>query len=49
VVVCRGQYCNIGRRADKILKRLEPMVDAVNGDKYPKPVLAVKPEEHRRP
>jgi (2Fe-2S) ferredoxin len=38
VVVCRGQYCNMGRRADKLLKRLEPMVDAMNGDQYPKPI-----------
>ena len=38
VVVCRGQYCNMGRRTDKILKRLEPMIDAINGDQYPKPV-----------
>lgn len=36
VVVCRGQYCNMGRRVDKLLKRLEPMVDAINGDQYPK-------------
>jgi (2Fe-2S) ferredoxin len=38
VVVCRGQFCNMGRRADKILRRLEVLVDAVNGDQYPKPV-----------
>ncbi len=38
VVVCRGQYCNMGRRADKLLKRLEPLLDEVNGDQYPKPV-----------
>ncbi len=38
VVVCRGQYCNMGRRADKLLKRLEVLVDEVNGDRYPKPV-----------
>lgn len=38
VVVCRGQFCNMGRRADKILQRLEVLVDAVNGDQYPKPV-----------
>jgi (2Fe-2S) ferredoxin len=28
----------MGRRADKLLKRLEPMVDVINGDQYPKPV-----------
>ena len=38
VVVCRGQYCNMGRRADKLLKVLEPLLDEVNGDQYPKPV-----------
>ncbi|MCA0452916.1 MAG: (2Fe-2S) ferredoxin domain-containing protein [Chloroflexi bacterium] len=38
VVVCRGQYCNMGRRADKVLKRLEVLVDDINGDQYPKPV-----------
>ena len=38
VVVCRGQYCNMGRRADKLLKRLEVLVDKVNGDRYSKPV-----------
>jgi (2Fe-2S) ferredoxin len=38
VVVCRGQFCNMGRRADQLLKRLEPLLDAINGDQYPKPV-----------
>jgi len=38
VVVCRGQFCNMGRRADKLLKVLEPLLDEVNGDQYPKPV-----------
>ncbi len=38
VVVCRGQYCNMGRRADKLLKRLEVLVDEINGDQYPKPI-----------
>ena len=38
VVVCRGQYCNMGRRADKLIKRLEVLVEAINGDQYPKPV-----------
>jgi (2Fe-2S) ferredoxin len=37
-VLCRGQYCNMGRRADKLFKRLETLVDEVNGDQYPKPV-----------
>lgn len=38
VVLCRGQYCNMSRRADVLFKQLEPLVDAVNGDRYPKPV-----------
>ena len=38
VVVCRGQFCNMGRRADKLLKVLEPLLDEINGDQYPKPV-----------
>ena len=38
VVVCRGQYCNMGRRADKLLKRLEVLVDEINGDQYSKTV-----------
>lgn len=38
IVVCRGQYCNMDRRADKLLKRLEMLVDEINGDQYPKPV-----------
>ena len=38
VVVCRGQFCNMGRRADKLLKRLEVLVDQVNDDQYPKPI-----------
>jgi (2Fe-2S) ferredoxin len=38
IVLCRGQYCNLDRRADKLLKRLEALVDEINGDQYPKPV-----------
>jgi (2Fe-2S) ferredoxin len=38
LVLCRGQYCNMGRRADKLLKRLETLVDEVNGDQYPNPI-----------
>lgn len=38
VVLCRGQYCNMGRRADKLYQRLEVLVDEINGDQYPKPV-----------
>ena len=38
VVLCRGQYCNMGRRADKLYPQLEKLVDEINGDQYPKPV-----------
>lgn len=38
VVVCRGQYCNIGRRADKIYARLEELVNEINSDQYPRPI-----------
>lgn len=38
IVVCRGQFCNMDRRADKLLRRLEPLVDEINGGVYPKPV-----------
>ncbi|MBI5670834.1 MAG: (2Fe-2S) ferredoxin domain-containing protein [Chloroflexi bacterium] len=38
IVVCRGQYCNMDGRADKLLKRLQALVDEINGDQYPKPV-----------
>ena len=38
VVVCRGVYCNEGRRADKNLAQLEPAIDSLNGDAYPKPI-----------
>ncbi|MEO8611717.1 MAG: (2Fe-2S) ferredoxin domain-containing protein [Chloroflexota bacterium] len=38
IVLCRGQYCNMGRRADKLYPQLEKLVDEINGDQYPKPV-----------
>jgi (2Fe-2S) ferredoxin len=38
LVVCRGQYCNTGRRADALLKQLQPALDALNGDSYPQPI-----------
>lgn len=38
IVLCRGQYCNLDRRADKLLKRLEVIVDELNGAAYPKPI-----------
>jgi (2Fe-2S) ferredoxin len=35
LVVCRGEYCNLGRRADALLKRLEPAVAALNDTASP--------------
>jgi (2Fe-2S) ferredoxin len=34
-VICRGQYCNMDKRADKLIARLEPILDELNGDSYP--------------
>lgn len=30
LVLCRGEYCNLGRRADTLLKRLQVAVDDAN-------------------
>jgi (2Fe-2S) ferredoxin len=38
IVLCRGQYCNMGRRADKLYQRLDLLVAELNGDQYPKPI-----------
>jgi len=38
IVLCRGQYCNIGRRADRLYQRLEEALAEINGDAFPKPV-----------
>jgi (2Fe-2S) ferredoxin len=38
VILCRGQYCNLGRRADNLYRRLEAALDEIYGDQYPKPV-----------
>ncbi len=35
IVVCRGQYCNLGRRADTFYKRIEEAIREVDGDHYP--------------
>jgi (2Fe-2S) ferredoxin len=35
IVLCRGQYCNIGRRADKLYQRLETAVAEANDGVYP--------------
>jgi (2Fe-2S) ferredoxin len=38
IVICRGQYCNESRRADALLKILQPMIDEINGDQIPPPI-----------
>jgi (2Fe-2S) ferredoxin len=38
VVLCRGQYCNMDGRADRLYKRLSVLVDEINGDAYPRPL-----------
>jgi len=38
IVLCRGQFCNADRRADKLYKRLEALLVDINGDAYPPPV-----------
>ncbi len=30
IVLCRGEFCNLGRRADKLLPRLREAVEAAN-------------------
>ena len=30
-----GEFCNLGRRADKIYRKLQPLIDELNGDAYP--------------
>ncbi len=35
LVLCRGPYCNMDRRADKLYRQLQPLIDAINGDDYP--------------
>lgn len=38
VVVCFGAYCNLGRRADKLYKKLQPLLDEINDGQFPPPV-----------
>ena len=38
LVVCRGVYCNAGRRADHNFEKLRPHLDELNGDAYPPPI-----------
>jgi (2Fe-2S) ferredoxin len=35
IVVCRGQFYNESRRADQLLRILQPIIDELNGDTYP--------------
>ena len=35
IVLCMGEYCNLGRRADKLWRILEPAVAELNGDARP--------------
>lgn len=35
VVLCRGQYCNMDRRADKLYALLDPMIQVLNSETYP--------------
>jgi NADH:ubiquinone oxidoreductase subunit E len=35
VVLCRGEYCNLGRRADAIYAKLQPIITELNGEAYP--------------
>lgn len=30
-----GEYCNLGRRADKLYKTLQPLITELNGGTYP--------------
>ncbi|HEX2621187.1 MAG TPA: (2Fe-2S) ferredoxin domain-containing protein [Phototrophicaceae bacterium] len=38
VVVCRGQFCNESRRADRNLSILQPLIDELNAGQYPPPI-----------
>lgn len=41
LVLCRGQFCNIDRRADKLYRTISPLIDALNGEGYPPRVRLV--------
>lgn len=38
IVMCRGQYCNISRRADLLYEYLQVLVDDAVGDQRPRPI-----------
>lgn len=35
VVLCMGEYCNLGQRAATLYKTLQPRIAELNGDSYP--------------
>ena len=35
LVLCRGQFCNMDRRADKLYRLIEPIVYELNDGAYP--------------
>jgi len=38
IVLCMGEYCRLGNRAKKLHSKLQPMIDELNGDEYPRPI-----------
>ena len=38
VVLCMGQFCNVGSRAKPLYRQLEAEITAINGDLFPGPV-----------
>ena len=38
VVLCMGEYCRLGNRSKKLYNKLQPMIDELNGDEYPRPI-----------
>ena len=41
LVLCRGQFCNLDRRADKLYRAIDPVIRELNGDTYPPPIRLV--------
>ncbi len=35
LILCRGAFCNLDRRADKLCRAIEPLVNNMNGDSHP--------------
>lgn len=38
VVLCMGQYCNMGSRAKRLYRELDAQVADINGDTFPGPI-----------